>query len=442
MRCSRASRFRRMKVAALNPWVSTIALTLLTLFILSGSDLLAPSLGATISTQVPLVAAAQGGSITDQAFWSRRDVTRYTIAAASRDSSQPSLGDWSRTRRGRDLGRPEVPWACSASFSEAIPMPRLEYTRTDLLLTVGSGKGGHVEVEAAFGGIQRTLSVRRFTSVPDGRFLQRPLGGAVEAWANAARKAQRDTDIASVVLRIEEGRKLDGEPWESLVPSLVDSFRPPGYAIVRVTPVPPNAPAHPWTLPLRIVHEDSPIPTGFMRRAVDSVVGLQREMVRVLELSSPELSFFWKPSQDWPTADVLHVGPMHTHRVNMPQLPLFNRGEEFSLPRTLNRFAWLTDSAQTRLLVVDALDADDNEALTREIAAGLVARGGPAVLVLRHAPDDAVVALYDFLIHDRPLDWIARELQGRGSLHDVPVSVTLVAGAGREEAVRVSGPGA
>ena len=56
--------------------------------------------------------------------------------------------------------------------------------------------------------------------------------------------------------------------------------------------------------------------------------------------------------------------------------------------------------------------------------------------------DDAVVALYDFLIHDRPLDWIARELQGRGSLHDVSVSVTLVAGAGREEAVRVSGPGA
>lgn len=319
-------------------------------------------------------------------------------------------------------------------------MPTLEYARTDLVVTLRLASDG-LEVETAFGAIRARLGIPGFDPA---RLMEIDVSALstdpADAWALAARGAAGDGHLARVVLRVE-GRALAAAAWERLVPRLVDASQPPSYAVVRDTPVPPRDHVSRWTLPLRIVHVDA-AGARVVRQAVDErfgrFAGAEAEnAVRVRELAPGELST-WTLTEDWPNAEVIHL----------ERLPSAPPGARLSTARagevgTLGWLARLTELAQTRLLVLEAADGGE-EADARALAAGLVARGGPAVLVLRDPGRDAIIGLYDLLIHDRPLDWIARELQGRGEIGGMEArgGATLFAGAGREEAVRVSGPGA
>ncbi|MBD0320603.1 MAG: hypothetical protein ICV87_09740, partial [Gemmatimonadetes bacterium] len=224
------------------------------------------------------------------------------------------------------------------------------------------------------------------------------------------------------------GRDLAGLPWEETL-RLPYTSQP--RAIIRRSPVPARDAAVPWTLPLRILHVKR-AGASFVREAVSRTFGgldRARDAVRVREIGYSTLAG-WRPSSEWPTAEVVHLD-------GLPDLDAeVRRGSgDASRVGTLGWLARFTDTAQTRLLVLQMVDGDDlGEAL--ELGAALVGRGGPAVLVLGPVSSpDRIFRLYDLLIHDRPLDWIAADLQRDGL-------AVLFAGAGREEAIRVSGPGA
>jgi hypothetical protein len=105
-------------------------------------------------------------------------------------------------------------------------------------------------------------------------------------------------------------------------------------------------------------------------------------------------------------------------------------------PERVGSLGWYEHAChdlRVRLLVMVAGSAPDLAA-ARAVAHRLVARGGPAVLVLPHSADDFLNDVYAEIVHDRPLDWIDSLAWA-----DHP-AWTLYADATRAEALRVSTP--
>ena len=335
-------------------------------------------------------------------------------------------------------------------------MPHTTYTRVDLTVALRRSPDGGPQIDAADGDVGGLASFAVFD--PAERSRDGKVRGAVarqaREWAARVERetaAAGDTVIPRVVLRVED-RGLQAHAWDAIVRKMMDLAAPPEYVLVRHSPVPARDGMIPWTLPLRILHVDAEGRSA-IRRAVDERFGVfaggqAEHAVRVREIAPGDLPA-WHPSEDWPTAEVVHLGvlpelePAPVRRpaeaATMHELEAEQRlhGQarlsvaDPERPGTLGWLARFTDQAQTRLLVLEGGPGGE----LRSLAAALVARGGPAVLVLHRADDAALTELYDLLIHDRPLDWIARALQEHGG-------ATLFAGAGREEALRVSGPGA
>ena len=300
-------------------------------------------------------------------------------------------------------------------------MPAITYTRLDYVVTIRPGEDGEPVIEAG------------------GAVLDGPPAGALQAavrgWdaradAEYRNGAQPWMELLSRLVLDIRGRDLERVAWEEML-GLPYGQQP--HAVVRRSPVPARDASVPWALPLRIVHAKRTDPS-YVREAVGALFArfpreVVRGAVRVREVGYSEFPEY-RPTDERPTAEVMHLD-------GLPALDASVRrtSADASKVGTVGWFSRLTDEAQTRLLVLQLADDEDREEAL-EFGAALVGRGGPAVLVFGPDPSpDRIFRLYDLLVHDRPLDWIAAELQRDGL-------AVLFAGAGREEAIRVSGPGA
>src|SRR5204863_9086001 len=87
------------------------------------------------------------------------------------------------------------------------------------------------------------------------------------------------------------------------------------------------------------------------------------------------------------------------------------------------------DLWQTRLIIIEIHWLQQSAEALRRAAHLLISRGGPAVwLIDRDAP--LLQEVYENIVHDRPFDWTAAQAPDAPAL--------LFAGAGREEALRIS----
>jgi hypothetical protein len=219
-------------------------------------------------------------------------------------------------------------------------------------------------------------------------------------------------------------RPLQALAWESSLRSTLGGT--PIDGIIRVSPIIPRISQTTLTPPLRILICDAPdapdvlsrIRKLFGDRMDEDVEHIyQAASVRMQDIEEPDLRvpLSWPGVPVWPMADVVQLSGKLGERPLSPSL------------HTFGSMGWISrvlDGWQTRALIVEA----DPEELprARELAAGLVARGGPAVLVLnRGSPVDPI---YAGLLRDRPLDHPS--LTGS---YD-----SLFGGMGREELVRVS----
>lgn len=191
-------------------------------------------------------------------------------------------------------------------------------------------------------------------------------------------------------------------PWERHLP--------PGGAIVFVSPVRPRVADISPSFPLRV------LATGSEVR--DFVLQMNRQMIAneaVVAAAAPLETFeAFLRSNKWGTADIIHVD------VPLPDLPL--RTSRHAPPGTAGWLLRIADLWQTRLIVFE--HDGDASPLLRRVAATIVDRGGPAVLLV---PRGRYGDVYWSFVHDRPLDWISASF-----------SLVLFAGAGREELLRYS----
>jgi hypothetical protein len=135
------------------------------------------------------------------------------------------------------------------------------------------------------------------------------------------------------------------------------------------------------------------------------------------------------PPEGWPNIDVLQIE-------SVPGFAGNAMSTDATLPGSLGWLAAHLAQWQVRILVLQTEPGKLAE--LRVFAAGLVARGGPAVVVEAFRAAQRSVfyrAFYRELIHDFPIDWMWQAALknsaagGRG---------TLYAGASREEQLRVS----
>jgi hypothetical protein len=315
---------------------------------------------------------------------------------------------------------------------------RKEYNRVDLTLDFQRRSAWIMEVVAradhtAVQGVlpippQRWRSTRHLKSMS---VLGKMLKAVKPAWTLAATQSTGDV-LPRLVLRVSDARMASLE-WEDICWHVLGDvgFH---FAIVRATPVRARVADPFWTPPLRFLFVTH---AGETRTAelVRSVFGnLPREdvneAIQAQEIPLPSLGE-WHPSESWPTAEVVHFDTLPA----LHELQLLST----AAPDAIGTLGWLTrftDTAQTRLVVIRcARDCEMRAA--RRLAQALVDRAGPAVVLARVGSNEKYrffKDLYDGLLHDRPLDWLAGAFQFR------PRSFSVFAGGDREEALRVSNP--
>ncbi len=211
-----------------------------------------------------------------------------------------------------------------------------------------------------------------------------------------------------VVLDIRDARLVPLD-WET-------PLRREGIPVVRVSSVRPRVERIPLTLPLRFINVD---PRFLESRALPG--GWDRPIVGAQ--CTPDAFARFRSTGGWRTADVLHFLSGVTFRKDEAGLLSMAHPDE---PGTLGWLVRLTDSWQTRLVVI-ANVGQDELGLLRRLAGSLVDRGGPAVLLSPSPARSWAPHVDRALMHDLPLD-VRWEEPG----------TSLFVGAGREELLRVS----
>lgn len=301
-------------------------------------------------------------------------------------------------------------------------MPRLDFERFDLMLVVDSKE---VRLSLA----DRTpemislepkasLGYRIVTSETAYEWRSRQLIAAPES-----------TIVRRVAIDIREP-PLQANPWEEWLGRPLDKT-----PVVRVTHVRARAANVPFTLPLRLL-EINPSDQGSILRAVrwvfsSSPIEKYAAAILVEERLSSEWDQLTRP-EGWPSVDVIHLAQLPA---DLDENMLSGDAEQ---PGTVG---WLVERLvrwQTRLLILHSKTAAEMSTL-RRFAAAIAARGGPAVLV-EHLAGSAIQRFYDRfyeqLIHDFPIDLCWREALQQAGANQFETS--LFAGAGREEALRIS----
>ena len=217
-----------------------------------------------------------------------------------------------------------------------------------------------------------------------------------------------------------------------------------GLPIVRISPVKLHAVSRTFTLPLRIhqigrtqgrsikeivAEAFSPRPIKEKASDIDSAVEVRESDFEDLEEALTRSKI--------PTVEVLHFD----HFSTLTKLPRLMSSAAVEVAGSLGWLSRLSDRWQTRLAVFHC-DGPGDFSIALRFATALVNRGGPAVLVERldqHEADAFYQGLYNYLIHDYPLDLIVKILgSSRAATELIPA---LFAGGGREEALRVSNIG-
>jgi hypothetical protein len=319
-------------------------------------------------------------------------------------------------------------------------MPPIVVRRTDLRITLRREPegGARVRIAGEDDAVETVLSaeiVNAWLALPPDRplpdvaaalGLDAPLRSFL-ARARHGRPAPSSNQRHRLALETDDP-ELAALAWEaSLAPALPAE---PRVSIVRVSPVRPRILSIPLTLPVRILQVDPRVP---LLPLVRGIFGgrTAADFAQAFEVRTCEMKEIrdWRPPFGLPTVGVLHF--------DHPPLPadLLTTAE----PRRAGTLGWLwrlTDLCQTRLVVLRC-HPGKAAAAARRLAAALVARGGPAVLVSDlEAGFDRW--LYERLVHDFPLDDVLLPYPGGQAHAPIP---SLFAGSGREEALRVSSVG-
>jgi hypothetical protein len=219
--------------------------------------------------------------------------------------------------------------------------------------------------------------------------------------------------------------------WED---ALLAAFPRLHAPIIRVTPIAMRVRSRPFTLPLRIlqiqpIHAIAAIIQRIFERY--SPEAMARVVYVGLCPSLEDLSE-WRALAGWPAAHVLHFDhfrmPESVERLCATSMP--------DVPGTLGWLIRLADTWQTRLIVISCTDAEQ-AALARSLAAALIGRGGPAVLINPDSDqtDDSFYDRFYFgIMHDLPFDQaLSDAFSNRAG-----AAPSLFVGSGRSEALRVS----
>lgn len=313
-------------------------------------------------------------------------------------------------------------------------MPPLAVRRVDLRIVLRRERqgGARVRIEGKGEAVETVLSaetVNAWLALPP----DHPLPDAVAAlglesplrsFLARRRSPRSDRRRDRLALEIDDP-ELAALAWEaSLAPALPAGAR---AAIVRVSPVRPRVLSIPLTLPVRILQVDPGAPLlpavrqSFAGRDVTDFA----RTVRIMTCDLKEIRN-GRPPFDLPTVEILHFDHPHFATDLL----------KTTAPRRSGTLGWLgrlTDLCRTRLVVLRCRTREETAA-ARRLAAALVARGGPAVLIgdLETGLDHW---LYDRLVHDFPLDDVLLPPPGGQPHASIP---SLFAGSGREEALRVS----
>lgn len=320
-------------------------------------------------------------------------------------------------------------------------MSRVDFERDDLAVQVRRLPNGDARLRTSFATKSREVVVRAPTvlrwwekrpfQIPDF-----PPATVVAAWKK--RRAPR-TPSARFLQRVTidiADPEFVGLGWEQAL-----DF---GVPVVRVCSVRPHAETIAFTLPLRIV-QISPaagfslpkLVYGLFVRTTQEKIHAAVEVQAVPSLPSLGRSVVAAK----PTLDVLHFSSWREFGSRQDRLSFADASAQGTV-------AWLARRCsqwQTRLVVFRCdRPSDFDQAL--HIAFALVSVGGPAVVVDCIKLDRAQAfyrSFYSDLIHDFPLD---EALNRATSPQVAPRSetspfVSLFAGAGREEGLRVSSIG-
>jgi len=221
-------------------------------------------------------------------------------------------------------------------------------------------------------------------------------------------------DEFSVVELELSGQGVQAMPWEAALNLPLP--------VVRTSLVPPRALGQPFTVPVRLLQVDMAIRQDLSRQDLP----LYDLPMRQRSTSSAQLATF-QAEMRWPGIDVVHVtgADVVVRELNQSgRYPLSTRLD--GAPGTLGWLERLCARSRARLLT---LEGTGERQLTwlRRIAAMLVDRGGPPVVINDSENSAAIWAFYDRMLHDVPLD-----IAQRGS------GLTLTMGRGAAGLLRPS----
>jgi len=335
-------------------------------------------------------------------------------------------------------------------------MPVIRSVRHDLSLHIAVAASGEMTWRLAWSDTVRTGTVSSLDLLvtmaaqdpqpPIQRLLWRlDLKDAFTRWTKWVGAQPSESDIRPlrrIALHLDEPA-LASAPWERHLREVLPADRA-DVVTVRISPVRPRAAQVPFTLPLRLLQLDL---DGFdLAACIRGVFGAHppdtvAQTVLIQDGSASTFADHQAPP-DWRTVDVLHLGS----NVLLPASP---DGLRTADPRRTGSLGWLVrlaDAWQTRLVVIEAnLWQQDN---ARQFAAALCARGGPAVVIgpsaqLSPSTSAFFPRFYAALIHDNPIDQAFLDgcaaIGGPGG--PSADGLSLFAGQGREELIRVSAPG-
>jgi len=195
-----------------------------------------------------------------------------------------------------------------------------------------------------------------------------------------------------------------------------------------------------FTLPLRVMHVD-PRGGAHVDAVLRSLVGYSGSVASALQVTTCSASEVLALGRRAPTIDVLHLEatdwPLADGDILTTQRP--------ESPGTLGWLLRIVAQAQTRLVILEITRPHEERSL-RLLAAHIIARGGPAVVV----SPGPLNFLYHGIVHDRPLDvalmeppdelcwWECTTEELLSGSWTRRVGPSLFGGAGREDALRFS----
>jgi len=306
-------------------------------------------------------------------------------------------------------------------------MPRVEFSRIDLAIEAKHLGDGHVRLCARVG-TQEWSGLFPENALLPGRGF--PFGAALSAWKNSTLPPGA----------LERGlRRVTIEAYGTILASISwEALHPWGAPVIRVTQVRPNYGIDPFKLPLRIVQLGTS-PELSLPQTIYSLFGKRRRRASLRDAIMVEkvkdAAGLSSNSKLGPVSDVLHFESREFIRPG---------AASFADPAAVGTAAWLARicaTRQTRLVVLHCPPSRRDCMLP--LAAVLIGAGGPAVLVEslpRRLRIPFYRRFYSDLMHDFPLDVILEQavsevLNGKQGL------VSLFAGAGREDELRVSAIG-